>query len=105
MSYPLYHASREFVSVTLREDEWISVRGADEQIRGESVLEKYSRRLGSRDLSLFNVMRGFSYRNKKWNMRPAGKEAIVRVNPTLYLGESPAQDELYYHQQVLPRIP
>lgn len=44
MSYDMYHAGRECVSITIKNDEWASFRVTSEQVRGISLLEKYQSR-------------------------------------------------------------
>lgn len=114
MGYPLYHGSRQFVTVTIRENDWIIIRGEEETSRRESTLDKYAKRmqqcvsgdpLGLEKLSLYEVASRFSYREKSWYKRRVGKEAIVRVFVILHLGENPLRNEMFYHQQVVLNVP
>lgn len=112
MSYPLYHSSRDFVSITVREDDWICLKEAGEHVRGESIVTKYANRLGNesnredlRWLSLHDIARGYSYRNRRWCRRRLGKEAVVRIFPKLSLSADPIRNEHYYQQQVILHVP
>lgn len=40
MGYDMYHYSRQFVSVTVRNDDWVAFCGEEEHTRGQSILEK-----------------------------------------------------------------
>lgn len=105
MGYPLYHSSRDFVCITVGVNEWVCLRGADEQTRGESILQKYAQRIDTqdgenlRDISLHEIARNFCYRNKKWCKKCIGKEAVLRIFSKICLGTDPSRNECYYQQQ------
>ena len=115
MSYPLYHSSRIFVTLTMRDNSWMAIRGDDEQTRGQSFIAKYQNHLLDAlaaieqleipfsQISLFDMARCFKHSNRGWSRNR--KDAIVRIFPKFRPDPDPTRNEAFYRQQVMLHIP
>lgn len=103
MGYPMYHCSRQFVSLTMRVDDWVALP-AEENEGGsnENFVMKYAGRPETYDQeSLENFCRNYYKKGQKWIKRR--KAAVIQVYPKLKLkpDSTPDQKEEYFRQKVL----
>ncbi|KAK3922297.1 ATP-dependent DNA helicase [Frankliniella fusca] len=131
---PLHLSSRSFNVVNLRKDEWIELRPdgegdgenqvgdeqdaaegdeADEAAAGAgdvstfpAFVKQYQMRrlVAMNNMTLFQVAKEYSWRNRKWSRNMKGgqpRDAVVRAFPRLKLTGNEERDEAYYRIQVL----
>lgn len=98
MGWPLYHASRTIIVLSLR-DEWQRVGMQAEN----SVVRQYSNRDDYEDLPLFEYAKKYYVRGGRTVTRR--KECIVRVISYLKLSDDPVANEDYYKLQCKLHIP
>lgn len=100
MGWPLYHASRTFVILPVREDWQRLETGANSR----SIVNRYPCREDTLDdVSLFDYAK--KYRIERNSSRLRMKECIVRVIPYLKLTEDDVANEEYYKLQCKLHIP
>ncbi|XP_074596278.1 ATP-dependent DNA helicase Pif1-like [Brevipalpus obovatus] len=107
MGWPLYRASREFVTLTIKDDDWSNIvidqSGENSSVR-QSLLEKYRTRpidfLPETNLLDFAkyYKRGDSYHCRR-------RDAVVRVFPRIKLDLDSDKREQYFKLQCVLNIP
>lgn len=97
MGWPLYHASRSFIVLSVR-NEWRQAGGA------ANMVDKYKSRPSTlRDLTLFDFAK--DYRITGQNVVPRQKSCVVRVLPIVKYVEEAESNEEYFSIQCMLHIP
>ncbi|KAK3910128.1 ATP-dependent DNA helicase [Frankliniella fusca] len=84
MGFPLYHSSRQFVILNLKESVWESVRTCEFQGRKKNFIEHYVERPNQfESLSLLSCARDYYVKSSRWVQRK--KSAVEKLDSVSYL--------------------
>lgn len=97
MGWPLYHASRTMIVLSLRDD-WVRLHGPS-----NSILSQYARREDLIHISLFEFAKSYRLSNEQFVRRQ--KDVIVRLVPHIKLTEDQEENEEYYKLQCKLYVP
>lgn len=101
MGWPLFHASRSFVTVVIRDESWQRLTFAETS--DSAIFERYKNRGQEYDnISLFIFAKDYRYASR---IIERSVPAIVRVYPKVKLTDDPIENEKYYKIQCILHIP
>lgn len=107
MGYPLHRASRTFVTLTIKDDDWsnIVMDQTEETISvRESLIDKYKVRPARfEEINLLTFTK--KYYKAAGRIVERRKDAIVRVFPKINLSSDPEQGEKFFKLQCILYIP